>query len=141
MTKQNLFCLYMGAEPLEVEFKDGTNRKVVGISIYEDMIQVLDNDGNTDWWNISPDCTALLYDLSDITDEDAVEVAKMAVYSGGDIKLASIGKEIVKNLIGNSGRVYHYPNVIDIIDYLRLHHYCTNEAYWKNGWAKRRVRG
>ncbi len=50
---------------------------LVGVSFYEDMIQVEFRGNETDWWNISKDCKLILKPLADISDADAIEVAKM----------------------------------------------------------------
>lgn len=166
MTKQKLFCLYMGAEFINGQGQQWTICGVVDNDVYDSTL------GETDKYPIA-DCTALLYDLSDITDEDAVEVAKLANMDVADQDSLTDVQVVSKNEFGvievmcwekisterDEWDVYPFyidttgedfifydhmgstSNPVKVIDYLRLHHYCTNESYYLNGWAKRRVRG
>lgn len=142
----------MGAE---VEHPDGVIHTMDGV--IKEVIYSLKSSGAYLATPIA-DCTALLYDLSDITDEDGLEACTLGK--------GYTGLELIKVHRQNTGIVfevrfvhdnpqlnledgYHYTSfglwfnslTWQQVDYLRLHHYATSEEYFKNGWAKRRVRG
>lgn len=58
------------------KYANGVHYDMVGVSEYEGNLQVKMPSGDTDWWNIDM-CQLLLTPLSSITDEDAIEVAKI----------------------------------------------------------------
>lgn len=80
--------------------------------------QVVDlEDGFTE---LKGDSMLTLTPLSKITDEDAIEVAKVCAYfNGSDNHRADIGRAIIKNVTGKNGRIKHYPNIIKAFDLLR----------------------
>jgi len=67
--RARIFALYIGCE---VVYPDGYTVKIVGITEFEGMIQVLKND-HTDWWNFD-DAKLLLTPLDKITDEHRNEL-------------------------------------------------------------------
>jgi hypothetical protein len=73
---QGMFAAYMGCEITTKYDEDGKPYKTVGVSFDEGNLQVQMPDGGTDWWNI-PICKLILTPLSEIADEDAIELAKI----------------------------------------------------------------
>ena len=58
------------------KYDEGKSYKVVGVSEWEGNLQVQTSENETDWWNIDQ-CQLILTPLDKISDEDAVEVAKI----------------------------------------------------------------
>lgn len=92
---------------------EGVHYDMVGISEYESMLQVSMPSGDSDWWNIDI-FKLLLTPLSKITDEDAVEVAKI-VYP---VSVSKHNPITGKMLIQYAGKIDFEGN-IHIIDFLR----------------------
>jgi len=120
---QGMFAAYMGCEVTTKYDEDGKTYKTVGISFDEGNLQVQTSKSDTDWWNISI-CKPILTPLSEITDEDALQVANIFKYQVNEIdKLIILGKELIGALTKYELDGFQLSDVLAIIDYLRSKHY------------------
>lgn len=118
-----MFAAYMGCEVTTKYDEDGKTYKTVGVSFDEGNLQVQMPDGGTDWWNI-PICKPILTPLSEITDEDAVEVAKIFKYQVNEQdKLKFLGLELVDSLVKYELDGFMLRDILAITDYLRSKKY------------------
>lgn len=60
------------------KYDEGKSYKIVGVSEWEGNLQVQTSENDTDWWNIDQ-CQLILTPLDKISDEDAVDVAKILI--------------------------------------------------------------
>jgi hypothetical protein len=109
---------YFGAK---VVTKEGTTGAIVGVFSTHQSCNIELQDDVISIGNLISDCHLLLKPLSEISEDDAVEVAKIANFNRVETQLA-IGKDIansIANKIVDSLSSIPYTNIIDIIDYLR----------------------
>ena len=102
----------------------------VAINFKEQELMLIRDGGSHGYWSNVSDCHLLLKPLSEISDDDAVEVAKIANIGKYEAKefigcgkdnLKTIGYYIVGEFINStySELRMHTDMYIDIIDYLR----------------------
>lgn len=109
---RGMFSAYMGCDVINTD--EGKNLKMIGVScsfvsVYEPPYPFCESEGDEYEWMFS-ECKPILTPLSEITDEDAVEVAKICEHS----HTIDAGKRIVSNIV-----YYSAKNYLHIIDYLR----------------------
>jgi len=120
-----IFAAYMGCEVMNTD--DGKHLKMIGvsgsfISVYEPPYPFCESEGDEYEWMYS-ECKPILTPLDEITDEDAVEVAKIARCRYQSIEsIIAAGKELVTIYLDRSSNVSAI-SWVNIIDYLRFKKY------------------
>lgn len=115
---------YMGAMVTD-KYSDGKSYKMVGVSEWEGNLQVETSKGETDWWNINQ-CQLILFPLSKISDEDAVEVAKIMGVIDSDCGVDDYeywGNYVKKSYINEGKQHRSFIVSVEVIDYLRSRSY------------------
>lgn len=146
MDKIKVFGLYLGCE-IEITSAKGTIGTLAAINANHNTITV-NQDENSGWVATVDECQLILTPLEQISDEDAIEVVKIAAQAGG-IDLEGIGvsvrernQEWIHLNVGHmtlalsfeNGDVFPYctdspsimfppNNVAHAIDYLRSRYY------------------
>lgn len=105
---------------------------IQGVSLMEEMA-IFEWDEDSDWWNITDKTQLILTDLQNITDEDAIEVAKIAGWdynnspnSEAHFDLAGLSRFLKEDIFNERTFIYSHLNafvVIKLVDYLRSKHY------------------
>jgi len=129
---QGMFAAYMGCEVINTD--EGKHLKMIGISgyfisVYEPPYPFCESEGDEYEWMFS-ECKPILNPLSEITDEDAVEVAKIMTVATNCDWVGAGKNETIRFLhlliIGNKENNDYDDNmalgfdvVAQIIDYLR----------------------
>jgi hypothetical protein len=109
----------------------------VAINFKEKELMLISDSGLYGYWYNVDRCHLLLKPLSEISEDDAVEVAKIANVNRAEIQLA-IGKDIansIANKIVDRFAFIPYTNIIDIINYLRKKEY-DMDGFLTNNKAK-----
>lgn len=124
---RGMFSAYMGCEVINTD--EGKHLKMIAISgyfisVYEPPYPFCESEGDEYEWMFS-ECKPILTPLSDITDNDAVEVAKIA---GVVSNYMERGCELIRLLTNKDSIFDTYKfgggvTYAHIIDYLRSKHY------------------
>jgi hypothetical protein len=123
---QGMFAAYMGCEVLNTD--EGKNLKMIGlsgsfISVYEPPYPFCESESDEYEWMYS-ECRLILTPLSEISNDDAVEVAKIFKYQVSEHdKLKFLGLELVDSLVKYELDGFMLRDILAIIDYLRSKHY------------------
>ena len=129
MDNKELMRVFAAYMPCKMKY-DGYNPtlEVIGVLYAEGNLQVMDKTGHSDMWECNNYCKLILKHLSKITDEDAMEVAKILYdkYVSEEeekyriVTYAALGGDFIKTL-------YKTPltcdKIISIIDFLRSRGY------------------
>ncbi len=90
---------------------------------------IVDMDFDNFEFCVAENMRLVLRSLANITDEDAIEVAKLAGYMQNRTRLASIGKSVALNLAGKLGHEWRYVNTWAIYQYLQSKGYSLPSWY------------
>lgn len=110
----------MGCEVINTD--EGTHLKMIAISgyfisVYEPPYPFCESESDEYEWMFS-ECKPILTPLSEITDEDAVEVAKI-MHENTELHTVDVGIEWVSAFINSSGSFVSIYLWTSAIDYLR----------------------
>jgi hypothetical protein len=106
--------------------KEGTTGTIVGVFSPHQSCNIELQDGSISLVHLISDCHLLLKPLSELSEDDAVEVAKIAAPEIRDIYyLLKIGKSILADIFENfaTSSLLAINEIKDIIDYLRKNGY------------------
>lgn len=127
-----VFAMYWGSEILISQNDQPIIEKVQGSLCYSSSLTIwsCQTGYNTKFFKVK----LLLKPLSSISDEDAVEVARLANYLKLKTKMAAIGRDVINSLIGKT-HTYHYSQPFAIFQYLISKGYAVPLFFGVNHWA------
>jgi len=129
-----IFMLYLGQQFTDTDYNI---RPFTSLGL-KDGWQIIAHDPEiphdkpNDYTHNIKNCTLLLTSLSLITDEDAIQVAKMAGMNRGDVgddEYAKFGKEVIKGWLNHKIGILG-EEWLEIIDFLRLKGYALPYLSW-----------